>query len=120
VPRILVIDDSATIRDALRALLEPNGFEVLEADNGEKGLEVLTSTPIDLAISDLNMPGMDGLTMCRHMQTQGMTVPVFMLTTQTSVELKAKGKDVGVVAWIVKPHKDEVLLKGIQKVLKLA
>jgi two-component system, chemotaxis family, chemotaxis protein CheY len=120
VPRILVIDDAATIRDALRQLLEPQGFEVLEAENGEKGLEMLSQQAIDLAISDLNMPGMDGLTMCRHMHAQGLTVPVFMLTTQTSVELKAQAKEFGVVAWIVKPHKDDVLLKGIQKVLKLA
>jgi two-component system chemotaxis response regulator CheY len=120
VPKILVIDDASTIRDSLRQLLEPHGFDVVEADNGERGLELMTQGGIDLAISDLNMPGMDGLTMCRHLHAQGKSIPVFMLTTQTSTELKAQAKEVGVVAWIVKPHKDEVLLKGIQKVLKLA
>jgi two-component system, chemotaxis family, chemotaxis protein CheY len=118
-PRILVIDDASTIRDALRSLLTPHGFEVVEADNGERGLELMDQQAFDLVISDLNMPGMDGLTMCGHMQAQGHKIPIFMLTTQTSVELKAKAKDCGVVAWIVKPHKDEVLLKGIQKVLKM-
>ncbi len=118
-PRILVIDDASTIRDSLRQLLTGHGFDVVEADCGEQALERLGQMPIDLAISDLNMPGMDGLTLCTHIKAQGYNLPIFMLTTQTSVELKAKAKDVGVVAWIIKPHKDEMLLKGIQKVLKL-
>jgi two-component system chemotaxis response regulator CheY len=62
---------------------------------------------------------MDGLTMCGHMKEQGYRAPIFMLTTQTSPDLKAKAKDAGVVAWIIKPHKDNVLLDGIRKVLKL-
>lgn len=118
-PRILVIDDAKTMRDTLRDLLTANGFEVVEAENGEQGLEKMSEHAIDLVISDLNMPGMDGLTMCGHMKEQGYKAPIFMLTTQTSPELKAKAKDSGVVAWIVKPHKDEVLLGGIRKVLKL-
>lgn len=118
-PRILVIDDAKTMRDTLRELLTGNGFEVVEAENGEQGLEKISEHAIDLVISDLNMPGMDGLTMCGHMKEQGHKAPIFMLTTQTSPELKAKAKDFGVVAWIVKPHKDDVLLGGIRKVLKL-
>lgn len=118
-PRILVIDDADTIRDALRTLLVANGFEVLEADSGERGLEVLEQQTVDLVISDLNMPGMDGLTMCGHIKERGHNMPIFMLTTQSNPELKARAKEYGVVAWIVKPHKDEILLKGIQKVLKL-
>lgn len=120
-PRILVIDDAKTMRDTLKDLLIPAGFEVVEAENGEKGLEVMgTQQPIDLVISDLNMPGMDGLTMCGHIKEQGYNTPVFMLTTQTSPDLKAKAKEFGVVAWIVKPHKDDILLGGIRKVLKLS
>lgn len=118
-PRILVVDDAKTMRDTLRELLAGNGFDVVEAENGEQGLERMGENAIDLVISDLNMPGMDGLTMCGHMKEQGYKAPIFMLTTQTSPDLKAKAKDFGVVAWIVKPHKDEVLLGGIRKVLKL-
>lgn len=118
-PRILVIDDAKTMRDALKDLLIPAGFEVVEAENGEQGLERMGQHAIDLVISDLNMPGMDGLTMCGHMKEQGYHAPIFMLTTQTSPDLKAKAKDAGVVAWIIKPHKDNVLLDGIRKVLKL-
>lgn len=119
-PRILVIDDAKTMRDTLKDLLTPHGFEVIEAGNGEQGLEMMGQHAVDLVISDLNMPGMDGLTMCGHMKEQGYRAPIFMLTTQTSPELKAKAKEFGVLAWIVKPHKDEILLQGIRKVLKLA
>jgi two-component system chemotaxis response regulator CheY len=118
-PRILVVDDAYTIRDALRTLLVANGFEVLEAESGEQGLEVLEQQTVDLIISDLNMPGMDGLTMCGHIKARGHNTPIFMLTTQSNPDLKARAKEYGVVAWIVKPHKDEILLKGIQKVLKI-
>ena len=118
-PRILVIDDAKTMRDTLNDLLTSAGFEVVDAENGEQGLEMMSKHAIDLVISDLNMPGMDGLTMCGHIKEQGFHTPIFMLTTQTSPELKARAKDYGVVAWIVKPHKDQVLLDGIRKVLKL-
>lgn len=118
-PKILVVDDAYIIRESLRNMLVSHGFEVLEAENGEQGLEVVSQNKVDLVISDLNMPGMDGLTMCGHMKEQGHNLPIFMLTTQTNPELKVKAKDFGVVAWIVKPHKDDILLKGIQKVLKL-
>lgn len=118
-PRILVVDDAKTMRDTLKDLLTPNGFDVIEAGNGEQGLEMLSQHTVDLVISDLNMPGMDGLTMCKHIKEQGYNTPIFMLTTQTSPELKAQAKEFGVLAWIVKPHKDEILLGGIRKVLKL-
>jgi len=118
-PRILVVDDAKTMRDTLKDLLMPNGFDVIEAGNGEQGLEMLSQHVVDLVISDLNMPGMDGLTMCKHIKEQGYNTPIFMLTTQTSPELKAQAKEYGVLAWIVKPHKDEILLGGIRKVLKL-
>lgn len=118
-PRILVVDDAKTMRDTLKDLLMPNGFDVIEAGNGEQGLEMLSQHTVDLVISDLNMPGMDGLTMCKHIKEQGYNTPIFMLTTQTSPELKAQAKEYGVLAWIVKPHKDEILLGGIRKVLKL-
>lgn len=118
-PRILVVDDAKTMRDNLKELLISDGFEVVEAENGEQGLEMMGQYAIDLIISDLNMPGMDGITMCSHIKQQGFNVPIFMLTTQTSPELKVKAKEFGVMAWMVKPHNNEVLLRGIRKVLKL-
>ena len=73
-----------------------------------------------IARTAVDVPKHEGITyFVIDMEQQGIEVPIFMLTTQSSPELKARGKDSGVVAWIVKPHKDEILLKGIQKVLKL-
>jgi len=118
-PLILVVDDAKTMRDSLKEALVPAGFDVVEAENGEQGLEMVGRHAVDLVISDLNMPGMDGLTMCGHIKEQGHGMPIFMLTTQTSPELKARAKGFGVVAWIVKPHKNEALLGGIRKVLKM-
>lgn len=118
-PTILLVDDAKTMRDTLRDTLEPAGFQIVEAENGEKGLDAMSRHSVDLVITDLNMPGMDGLTMCQHLKEQGFHVPIFILTTQTNPELKAKAKDAGVVAWIVKPHKDDILLAGIRKVLKM-
>ena len=100
-PLILIVDDARTMRDSLKEVLVPAGFDVVEAENGEQGLEMVGKHPVDLVISDLNMPGMDGLTMCGHIKEQGHTMPIFMLTTQTNPELKAKAKAFGVVAWIV-------------------
>lgn len=118
-PRILVIDDANTIREALSTLLVANGYEVLAAETAEQGLETLSKHTVDLVITDLNMPGMDGITMCSHIKERGYNLPIFMLTTQSNPDLKARAREFGVLAWIVKPHKDDVLLKGIQKVLKL-
>lgn len=119
-PLILVVDDAKTMRDALKDTLSPAGFEVVEAEDGEQALDRLRQHQIDLVISDLNMPGMDGMTLCRHIKEQGYAAPIFMLTTQANPDLKARAKELGVMAWIVKPHKDEILLKGIRKVLGLA
>jgi two-component system, chemotaxis family, chemotaxis protein CheY len=118
-PRILVVDDAETVREMIRTLLVSNGYDVVEAENGEQGLEMMAAHAIDMVISDLNMPGMDGVTMCGHIKAQGYAVPIFMLTTQANPELKAKAKEFGVLAWIVKPHNDAILLQGIRKVLKL-
>lgn len=114
---ILIVDDAKTMRDGLKELLTKDGFSVVEAENGEQGLETVGQQKIDFIISDLNMPGMDGLTMCSHIKQQGQSIPIFMLTTQANPELKVKAKEFGVLAWMVKPYNSDVLLRGIRKVL---
>jgi len=118
-PTILVVDDSKTMRDNLRDLLTKEGFGVVEAESGEQGVEMMGLHAIHFIISDLNMPGMDGLTMCSHIKQQGHHVPIFMLTTQANQELKVKAKEYGVVAWMIKPYNSDVLTKGIKKVLAI-
>lgn len=120
-PTILIVDDSETVRVQLGNDLIAAGYSTLEASNGLEGLRILNKHPneIDLIFCDVNMPEMDGLSMCRELHKDAMfnTIPVFMLTTQNSVDMKAEGKECGVVAWIVKPYKKETVLGGIAKIL---
>lgn len=114
---ILVVDDSATFREEMKISLTAAGYTVIEAVDGEDGLKKATEGNIDLIISDLNMPKMDGLTMCSHLRAQGSDAIVFMLTTQSNPEFKAQATRLAVKAWIVKPPNMAILLKGIAKVL---
>jgi len=121
--KILVVDDSEIIRVQLKADLTEVGYEVLEAYNGLNGLEVLAKNRnIDLIISDVNMPEMDGPSMCKklHSDADFCHIPIVMLTTQSKTELKESCKQSGVIAWITKPYKPKGLLSGISKVLAKA
>lgn len=118
--KILVVDDSEIIRVQLKSDFEEAGHEVIQAEDGVKGLEALASHPdVALVISDVNMPEMDGLTMCEklHADPQLSSIPIIMLTTQSSSEMKARGKENGVVAWVTKPYKSAALLSGAEKIL---
>jgi len=118
--KILVVDDSETARVQVKIDLVGAGHEVLEAENGIKGLETLSANKdIQLIICDVNMPEMDGLTMCEEVSANNELnkIPIIMLTTQCSDDMKARGKKSGVVAWINKPHKATSLISGIEKIL---
>jgi len=118
--KILVVDDSEIIRVQLNTDLVEAGHEVLEADNGLNGLQVLNENPdVRLVISDVNMPEMDGISMCQkiHENDKFVDIPVIMLTTQSNPELKAKSKGFGVIAWVTKPYKSKTLLGGVAKIL---
>jgi len=118
---ILIVDDSDTVRTQLKNDLSKAGYVLFEASNGVEGLRALEDNPndIQLILCDVNMPEMDGLTMCRelHKDPQLSKIPIIMLTTQTSMEMKADGKEHGVIAWVVKPYDAKKLLGGIGKVL---
>lgn len=117
---ILIVDDSDTLRIQLKSVLEECGHSVIEAVNGFDGLEkVKANDEIDLLISDFNMPELDGISMCKRIKEQSLlpNKPIFMLTTETSVELKSLGKEAGVMAWIVKPFQPKKLTEVVEKVL---
>jgi two-component system chemotaxis response regulator CheY len=119
VKSILVVDDSATVRNQLRVALEGDGFAVVEAENGERGVAAASEAPVDLIIVDVNMPVMDGIEMIRQvraMQHHRLT-PIFVLTTEFGENTVKQGKAAGATAWIVKPVKPDVLIKGIRGVL---
>lgn len=120
--KILIVDDSETIRIQLKTDLTSNGsnYDVIEAHDCLNGLEVLNDNKdVNLIICDVNMPEMDGLSMCEevHKDESLNSIPIIMLTTQCSDEMKARGKENGDIAWITKPHKPKMLLGGIKKIL---
>lgn len=118
--KILIVDDSELQRTQLKVVLQGAGHEVIEADDGSVGLDQLEKNPgIQLIVCDVNMPVMDGMTMCIKISESGKypKMPIFMLTTETSADLKERGKKAGVRAWIVKPFVNEKLLGAITKVL---
>lgn len=121
---ILIVDDSDTVRAQLRNDLTAEGYITFEACNGLEGLGMLEGNvnKIDLIFCDVNMPEMDGLSMCRevHKDPAMNKIPIFMLTTQSSLDMKAEGKESGVIAWIVKPYDRKKVLGGVAKVLARA
>lgn len=118
----LVVDDSSSMRQMVSLTLRSAGFNVLEGENGQQALDRLKAAPggkVDIIITDLNMPVMDGLTFIRSVRAQTLLkfTPILMLTTESQETRKAEGKAAGATGWIVKPFHPEQLIKVIEKVL---
>jgi two-component system chemotaxis response regulator CheY len=116
--KILVVDDSSTVRDEVAGFLKKNGLAVDTAVDGKDGLAKIKANPgLKLVISDVNMPNMDGLTMVEKVRGElgNKTVNVIMLTTESSPAMKDRGKAAGVKGWIVKPFKGEAVLETFKK-----
>ncbi len=116
--RILTIDDSKTIRDMLRLTLLDAGFEVLQAVDGQDGVDVLEREKVDVVITDINMPKMDGYGVIRHMRAQPAhkSTPILVLTTESEVEKRNIAREAGATGWMVKPFDPEQLVATIYKV----
>ncbi len=118
---ILVVDDSATLRMSVEMTLEPAGFEVVHACNGQEGLDRLKEmeeqdTMPAMAIVDINMPVMDGITFIREVKkTSFRYLPLLVLTTEQAEDKKQEGKKAGASGWLVKPFKPETLLAVVRK-----
>lgn len=115
----LVVDDSSTIREMLAHTLRQAGFDALTGADGQEGLSRLEGQRVDLIITDLHMPVMDGLTFIRAVRARDeyKAVPILMLTTESQAEIKAEGKAAGVTGWLVKPFNTEMLLRVIGRVV---
>lgn len=116
---ILVVDDSETVRQVLQMTLANSGFHVVEAEDGHDALDKLAHNSIDMMITDLNMPNMDGLDLIKQVRQAGAHrfTPIVMLTTESSEEKKLAGREAGASGWIVKPFKPEQLLKVVKLIL---
>ncbi|MDY3559285.1 response regulator [Gemmata sp. JC673] len=115
----LIVDDSLTFRQMVALALTDAQFAVLEAANGQEALDKLAGARVDIIISDVNMPVMDGLTFVKQarMRPQTKTTPILMLTTESQVEMKQQGKAAGATGWIVKPFKAAQLVQVVRDLL---
>jgi len=116
--RILTIDDSRTIRDMLNLTLSEAGFEVLQAVDGEDGIDVFAKERVDVVITDINMPKMDGYEVIRHIRgkPEYKSMPVLVLTTESEAEKRNIAREAGATGWLVKPFDPERLIATINKV----
>uniref|UniRef100_Q07SE0 Response regulator receiver protein n=1 Tax=Rhodopseudomonas palustris (strain BisA53) TaxID=316055 RepID=Q07SE0_RHOP5 len=116
--RVLAVDDSKTMRDMVTFTLKKAGFEVAEAEDGQRALAVLNTAKFDLIITDLNMPNMDGITLIKQVRAASShrAVPILILTTETDGAKKADGKAAGATGWLVKPFSPEKLVELVQRV----
>jgi two-component system chemotaxis response regulator CheY len=115
--RVLVVDDSKTIREQVRRALEVGGYEVIEAVDGQDGYQKIRAN-IDLAMvfCDVNMPNMTGIGMLEALRSDGgVGLPIVMLTTEGQPTLIQRAKQAGAKGWIVKPFKPEHLLAAVTK-----
>lgn len=118
--RIMTVDDSATVRQMLQLTLTDAGYEVVAAADGREALRKLAEGPVDMLVTDLNMPHMDGIglvTEVRRMEGKRF-LPIIMLTTENQRDKRQAGKAAGASGWIVKPFKPHQLLSVVQMVLK--
>jgi two-component system, chemotaxis family, chemotaxis protein CheY len=116
--RILTIDDSKTIRDMVMLTLAEAGFEVLQAVDGQDGLDVLDKEQVDVVITDINMPRMDGYEVIRHLRSNSVhkSTPILVLTTESETDKKNLARVAGATGWMVKPFDPERLIATINKV----
>jgi two-component system chemotaxis response regulator CheY len=117
--KVLIVDDSSSVRTVARMALRERGYEVIEASNGKEALEKLDSERCHLVISDVNMPTMDGITLLKEIKRHPnyKFTPVIMLTTEAGEDKKQEGRAAGAKAWITKPFQPNVLIAAVSKLM---
>lgn len=115
--KVLFIDDSVSMRQMTSLILGGAGYEVVQASNGEEGLQNLTPD-VGLVITDFNMPGMTGIDVIRAIREGSVntSVPILMLTTESEQARKDEGRAAGATAWMTKPFDKEGLLATVRKI----
>lgn len=116
---ILAVDDSVSMRQMVTFTLKGAGFDVVEAEDGVAALNVAKGKKVDLVLTDVNMPNMDGIALIRALRglPDYKFTPILMLTTESADNKKQEGKSAGATGWIVKPFNPDQLLATIKKVL---
>lgn len=116
---ILAVDDSSSLRQMVAFTLKGQGYTVIEAADGQEGLDKAKGASVALVLTDQNMPRMDGITLVKNLRAlpSYARTPILMLTTESGDDMKAKGKAAGATGWIVKPFDPPKLLEVVKKVL---
>lgn len=117
--KVLTVDDSKTMRDMVSFTLKGAGHDVVEANDGQQALSVLLAdSKVDLIITDVNMPNMDGITLVKRIRENPAfkSTPILILTTEADAQKKSQGREAGATGWIVKPFSPDKLLQVVAKV----
>ena len=117
--RVLLVDDSASVRKVASIALTAAGYETTEASNGQEALAKLGNEQVHLIISDVNMPVMDGITFLQELKRdpRHRFTPVIMLTTEAGDDKKQLGRAAGAKAWIVKPFQPQKMVEAVAKLM---
>ena len=117
---ILIVDDSASMRQMVSFTLKDSGYEVIQAVHGKDGIDKLNGSKIDMVITDLNMPEMDGIEFIKQMRNKDgyKFTPIIMLTTESQDSKKQEGRQAGASGWIVKPFTPEQLIGIVKKFVR--
>lgn len=116
---ILTVDDSASIRQMVQLTLKGAGYQVVQANDGNDGLAKAKASPVDMVVTDLNMPGMNGLGLIQELRKlpEYRGVPIIFLTTESDAGMKQQAKAAGATGWITKPFQQDQLVAVVKKVL---
>jgi len=117
--RILTVDDSPSVRQMVKLTLAGAGYDIVEAGDGAEGLSKAKATALDMVVTDLNMPVMNGLGLIRELRKLPAYrgVPILFLTTESDAEMKKQAKAAGATGWITKPFQQDQLVAVVRKVL---
>ncbi len=116
---IMVVDDSSSVRQMMAFTLENAGYDVVEAEDGQDALKKLNSSPVNMIVTDLNMPNVNGFDLIRSIRSKPeyKYIPIVVLTTESHDEKKQESKEAGATGWITKPFKPDQLIGVINKVM---
>jgi two-component system chemotaxis response regulator CheY len=117
---IMTVDDSRSVRFLVSFTLKQLGYEMIEAENGQEALRKLADTPVDMLITDVNMPELDGIGLVRKVREMPSYkfIPILILTTESQREKRDAGREAGATGWIVKPFSPDKLIEVVRKVMK--
>jgi two-component system, chemotaxis family, chemotaxis protein CheY len=117
--KILIVDDSAVIRQVEESILGKSGYEVVAANGGKEALVELDRATFNLVLTDLNMPDLDGVSLIKQIRASAKhrTTPVVMVTTESKDTKKQEGKSAGATGWVVKPFTQDQLLSVVKRII---